>query len=208
MRSVIATQMMMMASAPSFVYSTWNPLDASPTIILSNGNSRATGVATTYQSVRSQSAVSGKQYFELLHNVVTTGGNSSAGGLSDGTQSLASPNYCGVSNLSVGFWVPPGGVYQNGATIGAGLGAQPVGVSRSEWAVDSATRKVWVRLHGGAWLGGGDPALGTSPTATLSGTGGIFAMATPFVGGGWYVDLVSNPANMTGSAPSGFTAGL
>lgn len=207
MRSVIATQMMMMAGAPSVTYATWNPLDASPNIILFNGNTRADRSSSGYDSVRSTAAVSGKRYFELLHRVVSAGGNSSAGGVSDSSQSVASPNYCGSSTLSAGLWVPPGNVYTNGAVIGSGLGAQPVGVTRSEWAVDSATRKVWVRIHGGAWLLGGDPALGTTPTATLTGSGGIYAMATPYTSS-WWVDLVSDPANMLGVAPSGFTAGL
>lgn len=208
MRSVIATQMMMMAGAPSVTYATWNPLDASADIVLTSGNMRADrSGGGNYVSVRSTAAVSGKQYFELLHNVVSTGGNSSAGGVSDSSQSVSSPNYCGISTLSAGLWVPPGNVYTNGAVIGSGLGAQPVGVTRSEWAVDSATRKVWVRIHGGAWLLGGDPALGTTPTATLTGSGGIHAMATPYAVF-WWVELVSDPANMLGVAPSGFTAGL
>ena len=192
----------------AMVYATWNPLDKAAGITLFNGNTRADSTGgSNYVSVRSTAAVSGKRYFELLHNVVSTGGNSSAGGVSDSSQSVASPNYCGSSTLSAGLWVPPGNVYTNGAVIGSGLGAQPVGVTRSEWAVDSATRNVWVRIHGGAWLLGGDPALGTTPTATLTGSGGIYAMATPYTNL-WWVDLVSDPANMLGVAPSGFTAGL
>lgn len=205
MRSVIATQMMMMAGAPSFTYATWNPLDKAVGITLSNGDSRADG-SGGYHSVRSTASVSGKRYFEMLINVTTIGGNASAHGVSDGTQSLNSPAYAGSTSLSAGVWVPPGGVYTNGSTS-SGIGARPIGVTRTEWAVDSATRKVWVRVHGGAWAGGGDPVTGTSPTATLTGSGGIFAMATPFTVGAWS-DLVSDPANMTGSAPSGFTAGL
>ena len=186
-------------------YATWNPLDKAAGITLSNGDSRADG-AGGYRSVRSTASVSGKRYFEMLHNVASVGGNSSAHGVSDGTQSLNSPAYVGSTSLSAGVWVPPGGVYTNGPTS-SGIGTQPIGVTRTEWAVDSATRKVWVRVHGGAWVGGGDPVTGTSPTATLGGTGGIYAMATPFASG-WWVDLVSNPTNMTGTAPSGFTAGL
>jgi len=184
---------------------TWNPLDKASGITLSNGNSRADG-AGGYYSVRSTASVSGKRYFEMLINVTAVGGNSTAKGVSDGTQSLYSPHYAGSTSLSAGVWTPSGQIYINGATT-SGIGAQPVGVTRTEWAVDSATRKVWVRVHGGAWVGGGDPALGTTPTATLTGSGGIFAMATPFHSGEWS-DLVSNPANMIGAAPSGFTAGL
>ena len=190
----------------SAVYATWNPLDKSSGITLSNGDSRADG-SGGYNNVRSTSSVSGKRYFEMLINVTTTGGNSAGHGVADGTEGLNSPSYAGATNLSAGLWIPPGNVFKNGASIGFGIGPQAVGVTRTEWAVDSATRKVWVRKHGGSWLGSGDPTAGTSPTVTLSGSGGIFAMATPYTAGEWS-DLVSDPANMTGAAPSGFTAGL
>lgn len=193
---------------PPTGYATWNPSDKDTNVVLSNGNMRADRVSGAgYTSVRSTNSVVGKRYFELLHNVVTTGGNTSAGGVSDGTQGISTPNYVGIASLSAGLWVPPGNVYTNGAAIGAGLGAQPGGVTRSEWAIDATTRKIWVRLHGGGWLLGGDPALGTTPTATLTGSAGIFAMATPYLAT-WWIDLVSDPANMLGTAPAGFTAGL
>lgn len=77
-----------------------------------------------------------------------------------------------------------------------------------EVAVDVTSRKVWARNSGGSWLGGGDPATGATPTCTLSGTGDIYAVASNIQWHGDSITIHTDPENVTGSAPSGFSSGL
>lgn len=160
----------------------------------------------SYGNAVTDTSISGKTYFEVtLGNSASTVNN--AVGISDLT-SLTTSRYVGDSTSSVGIW--PGGsngVFYNTSKIftpGLSLGSVRVGV-----AVDG--RKVWIRANGGAWYGGGDPALGTSPTATLSGTSALRVMGTsrnPNTASGDYITLCSAPSEITGTPPSGFSNGF
>lgn len=187
-------------------YATWNPSDMGSSITLSAGNSRATAAGGgTSSIVRSNTAITVKTYFELLVDRSTfSAGRSVGAGACDGGQSLST--YIGQTGDGVGRWAQDGSVFQGGSiTFSPGAMPNPgtIGV-----AIDPSTRKVWLYDNSGsAWIGGGDPATGTGPTATLTGSGSIYAAATPFLSP-CFVDLVSNPANMIFAPPSGFTAGF
>lgn len=199
-------QQMMMASGTVINYATWNPSDMGSSITLSGGNSRATAAGgATSSIVRSNIAVTVKTYFELkVDRNGFSAGRSVGAGTCDGGQSLST--YIGQTNDGVGRWSFDGSVFQGGSIIfspGSMSNPGTVGV-----AIDPATRKVWIYDNTlSAWIGGGDPTTGTSPTATLTGSGSIYAAATPFLSPCW-VELVSNPALMVASPPSGYQNGL
>lgn len=77
------------------------------------------------------------------------------------------------------------------------------------FAVDPATREVWIRVRStgegtAAWGGGGNPATGTTPTLVLSGSDPIFGAATS-IGG---LSTLLLPGDFQGTAPVGFRSGI
>ena len=205
--SLLQFQMMLSAGA-NRVYATWNPSDMGGNMQLSNGNSRVSAIASSSSDalVRSTIPIVGDVYFEIVINQASAvGGEVIAGGVADASASLSS--YVGSATTSTGVWQPNGNVYGGGAVVG-NAGTNASATRRYYVAVKASTREVWVCLDGGAWVGGGDPAAGTSPTYTLGGSGDVYAAATASYLVGAYVDLVSDPANFVGSAPAGFTPGL
>lgn len=192
----------------AFVYATWNPLDKGSNILLQTGNLVAYQDATSgSQTVRSTNACVGKTYFEMDLTTLNSSGASLGAGVADASTSLST--YAGSTTSGVELWLPSGGVYFNGAVVITGT-SHGNGTYRYGYAVDVPTRKIWILdVTTGAWVGGGDPTLGTSPTVTLAGTGALFAACTPFSNSPTQaITLISNPASMTGTIPSGFTAGL
>ena len=167
------------------------------------------GPSDNYANARSVRPLAGKCYFSA--RVRTPYGGATVGlGVADGAWSPASSaNWIGnaASNVAVAAWFMNGNVYTNGSIIG-NLGSSSD--AQIQIAVDVSTRKVWVRRDGGAWLGGGDPAAGTSPTLTLPGSGDIYVAATLSANSSpntnFYAKLARNASEVTGTVPSGFTA--
>lgn len=187
-------------------YSTWNPSDKHANITLSNGDMRAKTTTNGRYSVRSTSAITGKRYFEFKL-FSSSGGEVTACGVGSASEPLS--KYVGETTKSVGEWYPNNTIYSNGALVANQTNTTPGTVQVYKVAVDATARKVWIGREDEAWPSSGDPAAGSNPTATLAGIDGIFAMATPYLStSGTYVDLVSNPSDMIGSPPSGFTAGI
>jgi hypothetical protein len=197
------------SSAPAFTYATWNPADTSADIALSGGNLVATrNAGGGWRSSRAtQSKNAGKWYFELSRTAGSDKAQSiyglmtAASGLSEypgqvissaGAQAL---NTVDVNLYTNGFAGTFGG--QSDVPIGGGF----------QIAVDMGTRKVWVKTFGAAgWIGGGDPAAGTSQTFLLTGTDPIFPAIGHNLAG---VEVTANfgASAFTGTVPSGFNAG-
>ena len=143
-------------------------------------------------AVNAYPVTSGKYYFEVLVNVISGTSFPAIGVVDEASSSLYS--YSG----------PPIAV-QTPAANNLGGSGNIGGVSVSSRicvAVDTATREVWIRKNSEAWAGGGDPALGTTPYKTITGTGAIWP----------YVDLQNAckvTANFEGAfanaVPSGFS---
>ena len=187
------------------VYATWNPSDKHANITLSNGDMRATTTTDGGYSVRSTAAISGKRYFEFeLRSAF--GGEVCAAGVATASEALT--KFVGETTKSAGEWYPNNTIYANNSVVANQTDSSSGSVQRYKVCVDSATRKVWISREDLSYPLSGDPAAGTNPTYTLSGTDGIYACATPYENVNTYVDLVSNPSDMIGSPPSGFTAGL
>lgn len=198
--------------APTPAWATWNPSHKTPAASLTNGDKRLNSVGgDTHASTRSTGIISGNRYFAIRVSTDASGGVA-AGGVSDESKSFDGPQgsdgWTG-SGASIGYWGPTWGVRHNGGLVHSQAYSHNPQII--EIAVRAGTRRVWIRRNGAAWIGGGDPAADTTPTVTLSGTGAIYASATVVVSGagsGRWAELLSDPAEITGTPPSGFTAGL
>ena len=74
-------------------------------------------------------------------------------------------------------------------------------------AIDSTAGQIWAKTFGAAgWMGGGDPAAGTTPTLTLTAGSVLFPA---FAGNLAGVECTANfgAAAFVGTAPSGFNPG-
>lgn len=80
------------------------------------------------------------------------------------------------------------------------------GTIRLEYAIDLPNNKIWIRENGGAWIGGGDPAAGTTPTAagTMGSGTSHYLVANGFSTLGTFTIIAR--ASQAHAAPSGFTA--
>ena len=192
------------------IAATWNPAFKSTPAVLSSGNLRlAANPASSgdYANSRSTRAIQGLCYLSFSAQS-DAGGLTYAIGVADSTYGAnTTPASPGDSSLSVGLWGQTAEVWFNGANLGAPGPLFDAG-TEGQIAIRAATRRVWVRLAGGAWFGGGDPAADTSPTATLAGTGAIYAVGCVYRPGASsrYVQLAGDAASTTGAVPSCFTA--
>lgn len=189
-----------------FTPAVWDPSTLGPNIQLLNSNQRAQGLGTgAHGNVKSTNSLYGKMYFEMEFD--NGSGINYAdimiAGLGDATLiNTAAPG----DNNSTAFSLATESVYQNSSKIVTGSGSV-LGLLRVGFAINVATRNVWIRPEGSGYIGGGDPVAGTSPTGTVPGTSLIYACAEPLQSD-CYIDLISIASNMTGVVPSGYIAGI
>lgn len=163
--------------------------------------------------------ISGKMYWEVeqfsnsLGSLVEFSGVATDGAAILNATTLgsaASSGDCGVAykNSNAEYIV-----YQNGSgttVTGADTTLDPF--CRFGIAVDASTRNVWIRQvwPGGAsaWVGGGNPATGTTPTKTIGGSSPIYPAVSTTEAAPGYCTILTNPASWYSTAPSGFTAGV
>lgn len=203
-------QMMMIAQriAAGGVAVTWDPATKSSPAVLSAGNIRlatTSGTSGTYGNARSTRAIQGLCYVSVSTNTDSTGEVLGAGICDSTFPQATTSRWVGDGTTSVGLWFPASTGYFNGSPIGTATGS-PTFI---EMAVRVASRKVWLRAEGGAWLGGGDPVADTSPTATLTGTGALYVVGSidrrSATSARW-IEIASTAGTTTGTVPSGFTA--
>jgi len=145
---------------PSLVYPVWNILEAAAT--LSNGNLNARSTSSQLAAQATQSVSSGKFYWEIT-------ANNSANQLFGITgEAVSYANRIAVAfnyTPTVFFYGINGNIYQDGSStaydsaISAG---DVIGI-----AVDFDAGKIWFAKNN-TWLQSGDPANGTSPSATFT----------------------------------------
>ena len=186
----------------------FDPAFLSVPAVLSVTNLRLTAnlaAVGNYGNSRALKAVTGMCYLSFVVGITSSGAVVSPG-LGDATWGGTSAAvYAGSTSTSIGVWGPNGDVYVNGSVVG-NVGAIAAG-DFVQIAINTS-RQVWVRKGGGAYVGGGDPAAGTSPTATLSGSGDIYPIGSVdrlSTTAPRYVQLAPDAASTTGTAPSGFT---
>lgn len=188
----------------------WDSAHKSTPAVLSSGDLRLaanTGVAGTYANARSTKAIQGLCYLSFRVGA-PAGGATNAAGIADAVLDFTNAsNWAGQVNGSVGAYLASGAIYKGGSVVG-NLGALGTD-SELQFAIRVASRRVWIRKPGGAWIGGGDPAADTTPTTTLGGTGDLYAVGTITRLGatsGHFCDLHPDAGSTTGDVPSGFTA--
>lgn len=180
---------------------------STPTV-LSSANRRVTALSTragSYANARSLRPLRGLAYLSLEAQTDALGSVLGVGVCDAALDLSSASNYVGISTGSVALWLPSGNVFVNGSSIGnAGTGPN---LTTVEIAVRVGSRRVWIRRSGGSWVGGGDPVADTSPTATLAGTGNIFAAASlspASATAGRYAELDVDAESTAGAVPAGF----
>lgn len=169
---------------------------------LSGGNSR-------YRMVRGINGLtSGKVYFEVTVTTLPSGGNFWLGIDASAADFLTTdPEVIGDI---AGQW----GYQQNaGAATARAFGSSAAATAAAQGdvvcvAADLSLGRMWVRVNGGAWIGGGDPAANTTPTFTgMAVAGGSFwGNFRPCVAPGIGTTLTANFGGKTfaQTVPSGF----
>lgn len=216
------------AVSPNPVVLTWNAASASPLAVLSAGGTVVAPSSNgTYCKVASTDELTGFVYFEidLYGNDAVTNSTPVGGGVGtySGTGALTN-TFAGSSYYKddVGVYLVTGNPtnsilpYFQASSLSADILSDINNVAGSTAinahfrlgiAVSVAARKVWFRSvwTGGAsaYMGGGDPTTGTSPTVTLEGTGPLYAMGSSN-------DSVSpvgivSVADMVSAAPSSYS---
>lgn len=197
---------LMMAGGAPVPLTTWDPARLSPLGMLSSGNLvlGASG-ADEYVNCRSVGAVGGMVYFSVE---CSKGGSNNWGvGLMDASVAAGNSDWVGSGN-SAGIWYE-GRVYQSGAPLHY-AGSEYPSNSDVQIAVRAVSRRYWIRVNGGSWVGGGNPATDTTPTGTLPGTGAIY-IAGSIDPSGVPDGLITLPAvssEVTGPTPAGFVVGV
>lgn len=186
-------------------------------IIVSNGGrdveSNAPGGGGTVLSDTGKS--SGQYYFEIITLAMYASNNSVGVGIHRGTTGLA--NWLGADASGWAMWDLGTAIGSETNTGGSSsytssTGENAVGVT---WrvAVDIAGGKLWLAnsaRNSGAWIGGGDPAAGTSPTYSFTPAGNTFHIAAcPRRGDATNASnrnrlRIVNPSNWAYAAPTGF----
>lgn len=207
--------------APPSAWATFSPVRTSSSGELRDSNRRVVRVAAVgnYATALSSQPLSGKVYFEGIVNLQGAATASTAIGV------WTQPDSGQPTNTYVGFGTDSTGAFPRqfewhnyyNANI-TPHGNLPVDSSATPFyrfgiAVDVPNRQVWLRQvtvsSSGIWAGNGDPATGTLPSRVLTGTGPLFAAgSTGTVSEATWVDLVSDPMQMWGTPPAGFTAGI
>jgi hypothetical protein len=154
-------------------FSTLNASDKSSFINLSNGN--LTAVAgmeiNTHNAVRSTLGMtSGKWYWEVaVSNGPKSFSNVNAVGVMSRDAALgpSSSGYVGGSDVGFGWgYATDSGIYYASGFSSSGT-APALSNGTKRFAYDADTGKLWIG-DSTAWFGGGDPAVGTNPTATYA----------------------------------------
>lgn len=186
----------------------WNPADKSVDVDLSESDHVATNPDVFgWACVRSvTSHGSGKWYAEIER---ISGVEPPICGL--GTSAVGIEyNFVGstAAGWSMQHYYPGYGsraIYNN-AIVGSPVSGVTDG-SYQRLAYDADSGNLWTG-DADEWVGGGDPAAGTSPTFTLASSTVLFVMASLFRAGSvsTSVRLRSAAGDMAGTIPSGFSA--
>ncbi len=216
------------APAAATGFATLDPLFRSAGIGLTNGNLTATRLnAITemwsllgWHKAYSNMPLPDRGYFECTSDIPANATGFQVGlDTRDAVRPRHSQHHVGEDNPSMSFAGDNGATpytYQNGGFTYQ-VGYPDVGPDDSiHYAWDITAGKAWVRVHVNStgithpWVGGGDPATGTSPTWTFT-PGTIFYAALAMYAG--YHNNHSMTMNFgatafVGTVPAGFPAGV
>lgn len=190
---------------------TWNPSDKNSAITLSNGNLTAenTSGLTAEKSARAAHFKnSGKFYFEVEFTAGGSGSPSAVVGLSDSSDVLS--DLIGSNANSYAYRLTGGGKRTNGSSFVA-YGASLTTGDVLGIAVDFTAGAIWFSKNG-TWQNSatiGEVEAGTTTHAAFT---GVSASLTPSMSlndaaTAPKLTLRSSASDITGTVPSGFTAG-
>jgi hypothetical protein len=196
------------ATAP-IAQTAWSAAFKAADISLSSGNTVATSSsapATGGTVLSASSKNTGKFYAEMRNTFLGGYGSAIGAGIDLVASNLAT--YLGGDINGMAAWVDGTGgtqrhTYKNAVTANA----QTPGVwglnTNCRIAVDVGAGKLWLsHWSATAWLGGGDPASGTSPTYTFTGGSTTWLAACPRASSN-AIALV-DPGSWLSAAPTGF----
>lgn len=201
----------------SDTYDVWDGSKKATDVTLSNGDldcdSNSTTGGGSVLSVGGKSA--GKFYFEVeqVQQYATNAGYLTGISLGTGTYTSypgATTSSFGLASTTTGSDIWSNGVASNNSASGVATVGQYHRI-----AVDVDAGKVWLAISNrssGAWIGGGDPAAGTSPTFTFTPNTTTYPMACPRRGAASpstnrnKLRARFDPATWGSAAPSGFDA--
>jgi len=191
-------------------YTTLNPLDKNNSIVLSNNNLTASGTGVNQlEKVGATSFITSTMpiYFEVradaLFNNMEVGAFNAINIASIGSHTQDQD----VSPIYSNFWYMckrgPGGnymwEYRHNTTI---TSTGVVGAIGDIIRIAISNGKIWFAVNGGNWIGGGNPVLGTSPTASdLPSVVGIWCG----MGSGGQFTFNFGQSSFMYSPPDGFT---
>lgn len=192
--------------APIATYANWDSMTVPSNGALSTDLATLSATNSTTGSVFSSVPITGKCYFEAHVSTTISIDGAEAGVASTEFDRRVFRMGEGSGN-SLGVGCPGGTVKASGTVLGT-LGGAVLGSSmRLRFAVDG--RKIWVGCVGqSTWVGGGDPASGTTPTYTMPGTNRLFPGGSINQAGSATVRYICNPSDFTGAVPAGFSASL
>lgn len=165
-----------MLDSPTNNFATLNPLfegGLGSGNILSEGNLRYTGTGAGSEKYNAGTFVvtTGKWYFEVLKNSGTHG----AVGFTDGALSQSDAQQTNPMDLFIGGMLySTAGVFNGkriNSTTTTSLSISPENGDVMAFALDADTGEIWLgEVIGGVitWESGGDPALGTLPSGTIT----------------------------------------
>lgn len=199
------------SNTPSLVYPVMNPLDKHSAATLSNGGLRYSSSSTTYHGVRSTFFITDstpKIYWEATY---TAGGGSSTDNIGLADFEYALGQTYGVNGTAVFATTTKGSTayFKNETATPHSEVSYDVDVGDvMRFAYDPSTKKFWVgNVTNDTYLGGGNPATDSTPTATLT----IEHPCSPLAGrfgslGTTTFDFNFGQTAFTGTVPTGFVA--
>lgn len=203
-------------SVPPLEQTLWSPENKAADIVLTNGNRDAYSTTGAGGGIvlSVSGKTSGKFYAEVERIQNYTPDHTAGPGLHRETSGLTT--YLGSTANGWGVYSASSGngsrTFNNAtaANIDTGSGTSAIG-QRFRIAADLDNGRLYLAIsnrNSGAWIGGGDPALGSSPTYTFTPGGDTFYLAACPLRGDFtnpknWLRLVL-PASWSFSPPAGF----
>ena len=199
-------------SYASAAYALWNSADKTSNLVLSNGDATADVNGFSHESVRSSvntlnTSNGRKLYWEILIDALVTDTNIFLGLYRSSQPMLSSTSIIGLGAHAI--WRGSNARYITGGWANVNLVSSYAAGDITMWALDEANGKLWTGKNG-TWNASGDPGAGTNETwnSMPSAEDTAIVFGTDNSGDQAKCTLIADSADLTYSAPSGFTAGL
>jgi hypothetical protein len=153
---------------------------------------------SNYRICRGSRVLAGKRYVECWVN--GTGSGTDAFGVAE--EGAASNTWLGSAAAHCGLYPSGGAVYRGGSVIATGSPTTPA-ARRLKLAFDADTRSLWIGFVGGGWIGGGNPAAGTTPTTVMP--AGVYRAAVTLGGSAAWAHINGGDEAFVDAPPAGFS---